>query len=218
MQLSLHGSDGYFLDSHLKEKGNGLCPSLLSEDYSSSKDAKTAGMESPMTKSYETSSQYLNASVRDARDTSLEVEFLCEAITNCLDELIDDEGQSTAIISIGFEVAGCIWTLHLNPSLNLSAFEIKVVCLARAAPGKNTTYLIDTHWYNKEKQSVALRSELTAEALSIFDAAAYMVQKAVAKCELPRFPAGGKGIPFKEIYKLNKKVSILSRLYSFECQ
>jgi hypothetical protein len=212
MRFSSHNSGDFFTTPQMEKRQDGLCPSLLSEDYSSANDAQAGNGRTsivdvaPMTTSYETNTQYLNASVRDAEDTSFEVEFICDSITSFLKELVDEETQSTTLVSLNFEPKGCIWVMDLNPSLGATNYQIQVVCLARGTEENKTTFVVDTHLFDKAAESIAPTTLKCAEAKAVFETTALVVRKAVVKCEFPDFSEGCQGRAFKEVYKLNKKV------------
>jgi serine/threonine protein kinase len=161
---------------------------------------------------YRTNSKFLNATVRELNDDSLELEFITSNITNFLRQL----GMKDPYISgMEFFAQGCTWTLDLSSKLGTPNYQIHVSLFARREKdSETTTFVVATSLFDKEERSLA-SSSLPGfkEAKNTFDSVAFAVRKAVVKCEFPKFPEGLRVVPFtgeakgfKKVYKLKSMV------------
>ena len=200
----------FYLDEKIRARDDGLAPTKLPDDYTGT----TAETDLRLILSYQTKSQLLNRNVREKKDTSAELEFICESISKSVLENVDEDEKNSALVSLDFEIEGCVWKMDLNPSLAASDFQIHVTLLAMAGDeGVGTiwvtqTYLVDINGDIMTKSLINKKYPLARAAL---EQTALVIRKAVIKCEFPEFPEGGKGRPFKKVYKLNAKVSLRKR-------
>eukprot|EP00543_Licmophora_paradoxa_P001047 CAMPEP_0202445100 /NCGR_PEP_ID=MMETSP1360-20130828/3984_1 /ASSEMBLY_ACC=CAM_ASM_000848 /TAXON_ID=515479 /ORGANISM="Licmophora paradoxa, Strain CCMP2313" /LENGTH=504 /DNA_ID=CAMNT_0049061255 /DNA_START=98 /DNA_END=1612 /DNA_ORIENTATION=- len=187
-----------YMTPQLEKRRDGLAPALLDLDkVSEPQDPKTS-----LTRSYRTSSKFLNKSVLNSVnvDDSKELQTITDSIAGRLREL-EDETTKRHIVAADFEPAGCRWMIHLNPSLNAPSYHIQVVCLGCAESNGNA-YLIDTTLVpHKDTSEPGFKG-----AKAAFDFVALQVRKAVVKCEFPEFPEGCKGRSFREVYQLNARL------------
>lgn len=198
-------SDEFYLSPEIDAREDGLCPTKLPDDYTGS----VVDTEELII-SYEANSQLLNREIREKEDASAELEFLCESISKFVLENVDEEEQRSALISLDFEIEGCIWKLDLNPNLAAPGLQIHVTLLAKDGGHNGTiwvtqSYLVDLNNDELVMTKAEVKKHPTAKAA--LEQTALVIRKAVIKCELPEFPEGGKGRHFKEVYKLNAKVS-----------
>jgi hypothetical protein len=197
-----------YITPEIEKRPDELCPSLLTETYSSTEVAKEPA---ELMRSYETNSRYLSPLIRDLKDNSLELEYIYQSIDNTLKAIVDEEQP---LSKMHFQPKGCKWTMALNPNLGASDYRLRVTLLGRGAQENTTTFVVQTTLLNKVTAQIASSSEegLT-EAKPVFEQTALLVRKAVVKCDFPEFPEGGKARGFKEVYKLNAKVRIGGNLY-----
>ncbi len=191
----------------LQKRRDGLAPSLLKLSTREPQDPKTA-----LTKSYQTSSKYLTVSVINCVDVddSKELQKIVDSIATTLEELVDRTTGSKDLASLKFRATGCKWTLEFSPSLRADSHVLEVVCLACSEenPRNGNTYIVDTSIVPK-KVGGSQNTQGFKDAKAAFDLVALQVRKAVVMCEFPEFPEGCKGIPFRDVYQLNARVSCM---------
>jgi hypothetical protein len=188
-----------YLTPQLEKRQDGLAPKYF--DANREVDDSTAAM----TKSYRTSTKYLNnegASIED------ELQGVIDSVTDTLDNLLDPLGKKD-LTHMTFEPKGCSWTLQFSPSLRAGAFELVVVCSCCPEDSHNVAYVVETAIVPKSGTSAGPNDPGFKEAKACFDFTALQVRKAVVKCEFPKFPEGCKGKPFRDIYQLNARVSAI---------
>jgi hypothetical protein len=198
-------SDEFYSNPEIDARDDGLCPTKLPHDYTGS----LVSMEELII-SFETNSQLLNREIREKNDASAELEFLCESISKFVLENVDEEEHKSALISLDFEIEGCIWKVDLNPNLAAPGLQIHVTLLAKDGGDKGTIWvaqccLVDVN----DDELIMSKSEVKTHptARAALEQTALVIRKAMIKCEFPEFPEGGKDRRFKEVYKLNAKVS-----------
>ena len=196
-----------YMTPQLQKRRDGLAPSLLELSEREPQDPKTS-----LIKSYQTSSKYLATSVINCVnvDDSQELQKIVDSIATTLEALVDRASGTKDLASMKFQATGCKWTLDFNPTLRAESHMLEVVCLACEGGGasQGITYIVDTSLVSKKKDS--LKTENLAgfkPAKAALDHVALQVRKAVVKCEFPDFPEGCKGVPFRDIYQLNARVS-----------
>ena len=196
-----------YVDDQIGARDDGLCPTKLSDDFTGS----LSKISDTFIEACQTNSHLMNHDVREAKNTSTELEFLCKAISRHIIENVDEEDCKTVLISLDFEAEGCVWKMDVNPELALPGLQIQVRLLAKADEAVGTiwvaqTYMVDT----KSTYSGPLsKSQLKKLGIAriIVEQTSLVIRKAVLRCEFPEFPEGCKGTLFKEVYKLNAKVS-----------
>jgi len=192
------------------KRRNGLCPSLLLENHMEEVTSKMPTTCAAI-KAYETNSKFLNDDIRALKNNGEELKFIVDSIQFFLRDCVDEEEQSTDLVTLNFQPEGCTWTMELNPSIGASDYLVQVQCLARSGDSNSTSFMIDTKLIGKDDiASTALPGY--REAKATFEMAALVVRKAVVKCEFPNFPEGCKGRAFREVYQLNARVSYKQRL------
>ena len=201
---------------HLAKRRDGLCPSLLSDNHSNSVPNSNGSPGAAITKSYQTSSQFLNQKIRELENESEELKFIVDSIHSFLREIVDEKKQTTDLITLRFQPKGCMWICDLNPNLNAPSYQIQVICLAKSGGNNKTVYVIDTNLITKDSKAVGSTSlPGFREAKNAFDFTSLQVRKAVVRCEFPEFPEGCKGKAFREIYQLNARVRCVQILQAF---
>lgn len=191
-----------YMTPQLKKRRDGLAPSLLDlAKVIEPQDPKTS-----LTRSYRTSSKFLNKSVLNSVnvDDSKELQTVIDSIREALEGMTDRDKGTKDIVSTDFEAPGCKWTLKFNPNLRANSFHLEVVCLG-CSENNGNTYVVDTTLVPKKGTS----DPGFKEAKASFDFVALQVRKAVVQCEFPEFPEGCKGQPFREVYQLNARVSVI---------
>ncbi len=197
-------SDDFYTPPQIDAREDGLCPTRLPDEYTGS----LIGSDHYII-SYQTNSRLLTPEVREKEDASVELEYICESISRFVMENVDEEEKKSALISLDFDIIGCVWKMGLNPDLIVPGLEIHVTLLAKGDRTTGTiwvtqSYLVDVN----ADESVLLKSELKELPLAkaVLEQTALVIRKAVTMCEFPEFPEGGKNRAFKEVYKLNAKV------------
>ena len=193
----------------IEARDDGLCPTKLPDNFSGSlSNSKDCVI------SFQTNSQLLNRKVREESDTSAELEFICESLSKCILENVDEVEKKSALISLDFKIEGCIWTMDLNPSLCTDGLQIQVTLLARNDEQKGTIWATETSLVYVNGENVVVAKEEAQKyptSRAALEQTALVIRKAVLKCEFPEFPEGGKGRRFKQVYKLNAKVRTLEK-------
>lgn len=205
-------ADEFYLTRQIAARDDGLSPTKLPANYSSTLHSKDLKPSAPLQISYETNSNLLNSAIRDQNDSSAELEFLCESISNFLVENVDEEEQQSALVGLDFEVEGCVWKMVLNPSLDAEEFQVHVTLAGkRSQDRKGSVWVTRTALVYADDETEIPKSDVAdlPELIATVEQTALVIRKAIIKCELPEFPEGGKGRRFKEVYKLNAKVSTL---------
>jgi hypothetical protein len=192
-----------YLTPVLKKRKDGLAPTLLRERQSDNGSAYS--------KSYRTSSFLLHSLKGCAGDEAAELQAIVVAVQECLE---DNEGPDKDYQGLDFTPSGCSWVLGLTPSVGIAAshYYIEVTCSARQLPGaNNTAYEVTTSLIPKIKVTdpKAPQPKGLREAKGLFDFMVLQVRKTVVKIEFPEFPEGCKGRPFREVYQLNARVSVI---------
>lgn len=197
-------SDEFYLNPEIDAREDGLCPTKLPDNYTGS----LVEMEELII-SYQTNSSLLTREIRDKKDASAELEFLCESISKYVLENVDEEEQKSALISLDFEIEGCIWKMDLNPNLAVPDLQVHVTLLAKDGGDKGTIWVTESYLVDmKNGDAIMTKSEVQKypTGKAALEQTAMVIRKAVIKCEFPEFPEGGKDRHFKEVYKLNAKV------------
>ena len=199
------GTPQIYMTPQLQKRRDGLAPSLLELAAREPQDPKTS-----LTRSYQTSSKYLNKSVINSVnvDDSEELQQIVNSISTTLEELVDRNTGTKDLVSMKFQATGCKWSLEFNPSLRAHDYMLEVVCSA-CSEGQNqgNAYIIDTTLVPKNSKANTNGGMGFKEAKAAFDYVALQVRKAAVRCEFPEFPEGCKGKPFRDIYQLNARVS-----------
>jgi hypothetical protein len=192
-----------YMTPQLAKRRDGLCPSLLGDGHSSGDPSKP----NPMKKSYETSSTFLVATIRELGDVAEELKYITDSVTTFLKELVDEKKKTMDLTSLKFQPKGCTWAMEINPNLGAQDYSIEVVCLAKGTGGSSTTYVVETNLITKNaKDQGSTKLPGFAEAKATFDFTGLAVRKGVVRCEFPEFPEGCKGKAFRDIYQLNARV------------
>lgn len=204
-------TDEFYVTRQIAARDDGLSPTRLPSDYSATLHTQDVMPDAPLRVSYETSSKLLNSEIREKGDSSAELEFLCESISNYLVVNVDEEEHQSALTSLDFEIEGCIWKMGLNPNLDKEGeFQVHVT-LAGKRDGndrKSSIWVARTALVYADDHSEVPKSDVVdlPDLKATVDQTALVIRKAIIKCELPEFPEGGKNRRFKEVYKLNAKV------------
>jgi hypothetical protein len=188
----------------LQKRRDGLAPSLLELAAREPQDPKTS-----LIKSYQTCSKYLASSVINCVnvDDSQELQKIVDSIATTLEELVDRDSGTKDLASMKFQATGCMWALEFNPSLRASSHMLEVVCSAcEEGANQGNAYIVDSSLVCKD-EGASQSTTGFKEAKASFDYVALQVRKAVVRCEFPDFPEGCKGIPFRDVYQLNARVS-----------
>jgi hypothetical protein len=197
------------LDAQINARDDGLCPTKLADDYTVS----ATHVSDAFVVACQTNSQLLNRHVRDKNNTSAELEFICQSISRHIIENVDEVERKSALISLDFEIEGCVWKMDLNPDLATPGLQVQVKLLARADKALGMiwvtqTYMVDTKSTTKYFQPLSrTQFKKMGVAKLVVEQTSLVIRKAVLRCEFPEFPEGCKGRSFKEVYKLNAKVS-----------
>lgn len=190
----------------LAKRRDGLAPTHLRDDHN---PAAPTSPGAALLKSYQTSTRFLNASVRDLENDAEELKFIVDSIQKNLRELVDEKKQSKDLVSMKFQPKGCQWLCDLNPNLSAPSYQVQVFCLAKAGGSGQTNYVVDTNLITKDSKAVGSTSlPGFRDAKAAFEFTALHVRKAVVKCEFPEFPEGCKGRAFREVYQLNARVRV----------
>lgn len=168
------------------------------------------GSGSAVTKTYQTSSQFLTQRVSDLRNEAEELKFIVDSVHYYVRDLVDEKKKSKDLISLSFQPEGCTWVSEINPNVGAPGYYIQIQCLAKAGPKKGqTVFVVDTHLKTKDAKAAGSTSlPGFKDAKAVFELTALYVRKGVVKCEFPDFPEGCKGRTFREVYQLNARVSL----------
>jgi hypothetical protein len=140
-------------------------------------------------------------------DDSQELQKIVDSIATTLEELVDRDSGTKDLASMKFQATGCMWALEFNPSLRASSHMLEVVCSAcEEGANQGNAYIVDSSLVCKD-EGASQSTTGFKEAKASFDYVALQVRKAVVRCEFPDFPEGCKGIPFRDVYQLNARVS-----------
>jgi hypothetical protein len=106
--------------------------------------------------------------------------------------------------------------MDFDPSLNGADknYRIEVILFANQIAGV-TNYEIDTVLMPRipvDPNPLAPPLKGFKEVKEIFDVLALSVRKSIVRLEFPHFPEGCQGRPFREVYQLNARVSLVSPL------
>jgi hypothetical protein len=205
---SVSATPNLYMTPHLAKRKDGLCPSLLI--YQGVKKDKPGFVS----KQYQTNSNCLlqiNERTGVPREV-LELQTIVESINEVM-KVVSQPG--TGIGNVTFKHQGSIWKLALDPELNgaSKSYKIEVTCLATSLGGEKTNYVIDTVMVPRTSiDPDPLAPDLPGfnEAKEILDSLALKVRKSIVRLEFPSFPEGCKGVPFRDVYQLNARVSTQS--------
>ena len=198
-------SSKFYSNPQIQARDDGLCPTRLPDDYTGSiipSDDYIIYCQ--------TNSKLLNPDILAKDDASVELEYICESISRFVMENVDEDEKNSALISLDFDITGCVWKMGLNPSLARPGVEVQVRLLARNDKAAGRLWVTETCLVDVDGGggSAMMKSQLKELPLAktALEQTALIVHKAVIRCEFPEFPEGGKGRAFKEVYKLNAKV------------
>lgn len=193
-----------YLTPQLEKRPDGLAPSLLDLSTAIKTGSTHDSSSSLACKSYRTSSQYLKAT---PKDDSRELQTIVDSIMSTLEAMTDAKSGTKDLVSMTFEPQGCVWSLEFNPRLRAQNYQLQVICKGCADSKGNNAYVVDTVLVPKRKPSQ--QDSGLKEATEAFEFAQLQVRKAIVKLEFPDFPEGCKGRPFREVYQLNARVSVV---------
>lgn len=203
-------SGEFYVTNQIAARDDGLRPMKLPDSYSGTiMDIKHQTPDGALTVSYESNSRQFKLEIRELKDSSVELEYVCEAISKFIMENVDEEEQQSALVGLDFEIEGCIWKISLNPDLGASDMQIHVTLAAKKhSDGTSTTWVAQTSLVHMKDETVVSKSELeeNSTVTAAFMQTSLVIRKAILSCEFPEFPEGGKDKRFKEVYKLNAKV------------
>lgn len=193
-----------YMTPQLAKRKDGLCPSLLSDDFGITTDNRGKSSHAAISRSYQTNTKFLTEAIRELDNDAEELNYIVESIHNRLETFVK---RSSDVVSVKFVPKGCLWKLELNKKLEAPDYRLQVVCLAKAAENNRTTYVVDTKLVGKSSKSISSTSlPGFKEAKATLESTALVVRKAVVKCEFPEFPEGCKDRTFREVYQLNARV------------
>jgi len=194
---------GVYLTPQLKKRSDGLAPKLFKGASRTDENQKTS-----LTKSYQTSSNFLNKSVLKSRDVDDSDEFqaIVDSVSSALNKVIEDDKQGIA--SMNFKATGCQWNMEFDPSIDAENYQLKVVCSAcEEAEKRGNSYFVDTTVVSRDGNgSLSPEEPSFPKVKTISDYVGLQVRKAVVRCEFPEFPEGCKNRPFRKIYQLNARL------------
>jgi hypothetical protein len=195
-----------YLTPQLTKRKDGLCPSLLHQVIITDKPGFVS-------KPYQTNSSLL-LQVKEKEGVAKEVTEL-QTIVECINKALKSASKpDQGIAAVNFKPEGCLWKITFDPNLTAAkTYKIEVVCSANAGGGNTTNYLINTVLVPRvpvDPNPLAPALEGYSEAKEIFDSLALKVRKSIVRLEFPAFPEGCKGVPFRDVYQLNARVSALS--------
>jgi hypothetical protein len=194
-----------YMTPQLAKRKDGLCPSVLNGEVLEVPTAKGGRSYAAISKTYQTNTKYLKESIRELENEAEELKFISDSVDSFLKEYVDG---SDDIASMKFEPKGCTWKVELSEE-NVQApdYRIQVVCMAKDAGNKRTTFVVDASLVGKSDKSISSTSlPGFKEAKATFEALSLVVRKGVVRCEFPEFPEGCKGRAFREVYQLNARV------------
>lgn len=190
------------------KRKDGLCASLLDLNDATRAIKPQGGLNKP----YRTNSRLLlQLRGRDNSHSDVEeLQGLTEAVEKAVRKSIDKEGP---IINYRFKAQGCSWHLELGPNLNDADenYFIEVALFANEVSGV-ANYVVDVMLKPKgevDPNPLAPPLKGFREAKDVFEELALKVRKAIVRLEFPEFPEGCKGRPFREVYQLNARVSLV---------
>jgi hypothetical protein len=198
-----------YLTPQIQKRRDGLAPSLLPESHSAN---VPNGSGAALTKSYQTSTEFLTPKVRDLENEAEELKYIVDSVQYFVRDLVDEKKKSKDLVSLSFQPQGCTWVAELNPNVGAPGYQIQIQCLAKAGSKKGqTVFMVDTHLVTKDAKAAGSTSlPGYKDAKAVFELTALYVRKGVVKCEFPEFPEGCKGRTFREVYQLNARVSLLA--------
>lgn len=197
-----------YMTPQLAKRKDGLCPSLLSDDFGITTNNRGKSSHAAISRSYQTNTKFLTEAIRELDNDAEELNYIVESIHNRLEAFVK---RSSDVVSVKFVPKGCLWKLELNKKLEAPDYRLQVVCLAKAAENNRTTYVVDTKLVGKSSKSISSTSlPGFKEAKATLESTALVVRKAVVKCEFPEFPEGCKDRTFREVYQLNARVRNIS--------
>ena len=203
--MTSESADDFYLEREIGNREDGLCPTKLPDDFTG-----TLVETNEFLITCQTNSHLLNRAIRDKNDGSAELEFLCESISKFILENVDEEEKKSALISLDFEIEGCIWKMDLNPNLAAPGLQINVTLMAKDDENAGTIWVTESCLVDLNEGGYIM-SKLEVKkyptAVAALEQTSLVIRKAMKQCEFPEFPEGGKDRRFKEIYKLNAKVS-----------
>mmetsp|Transcript_36993 Transcript_36993/g.42195 ORF Transcript_36993/g.42195 Transcript_36993/m.42195 type:complete len:532 (+) Transcript_36993:37-1632(+) len=195
---------GVYLTPQLKKRSDGLAPRLFKGTSRTDENPKTS-----LTKSYQTSSNFLNKSVlKSAKvDDSDEFQAIVDSINSTLKRVIEDV-RTQDIVSMHFKATGCKWTIKFHTSVDAESHLLRVICSACADPEKRgNSYFVDSTVVPKDGNSkLSLDNPSFPKIKAVSDYVGLQVRKAVVRCEFPEFPEGCKDKTFRKIYQLNARL------------
>jgi hypothetical protein len=195
-----------YLTPQLTKRKDGLCPSLLHQVVITDKPGHVS-------KPYQTSSTLL-LQVKEREGVAREVTEL-QTLVDVINKALKSASKpDQGIAGVSFKPEGCLWKITFDPSLPCAkTYKIEVICSANSGGGKLTNYLINTVLVPRvpvDPNPLAPAVEGFSEAKEIFDALALKVRKSIVRLEFPAFPEGCKGVPFRDVYQLNARVSVVA--------
>jgi len=195
---------GVYLTPQLKKRSDGLAPKLFKAASRTDENPKTS-----LTKSYQTSSNFLNKSVLKSNDVDDSDEFqaIVDSINSTLKRVVEDD-RTQDVVSMHFKATGCKWTMKFHTSLNAENHLLKVVCSACEEPERRgNSYFVDTTVVPKDGSSkLSLDDPSFPKIKAASDYVGLKVRKAIVRCEFPEFPEGCKDQTFRKIYQLNARL------------
>jgi hypothetical protein len=198
-------SSKFYSNPQIKARDDGLCPTQLPDDYTGSINPSEEYIIH-----CQTNSKLLNPEIQAKDDASVEMEYICESISKFVMENVDEDEQNSALISLDFDIDGCVWKMGMNPSVAKPGVEVRVTLLARNDKTAGRLWVTETCLVDVKDGGgeIMMKSQLKDLPLAkaALEQTALIIRKAVVRCEFPEFPEGGKGRAFKEVYKLNAKV------------
>lgn len=199
-------SEALFSNPQIDARDDGLCPTKLPDDYTES----AIYLSDVFIVACQTNSKLLKTKVKGALDASAELEVLCKSISKGIMEQVDEDEKKSALISLDFLSEGCVWIMDVSPQLG-TGLQLQVKLSARRDEELGIvwvahTCLVDTTAKNCLPLSKTQLQRLVPPKV-VLELMGLVIRKAILRCEFPDFPEGCKGRPFKEVYKLNAKVS-----------
>lgn len=194
-----------YLTPQLAKRKDGMCPSLL---HQVEKKDKPGFVSKP----YQTSSGLL-LQIRERDGVPREVAELQAIVESINNALKSASKPDQGIAGVSFKPEGCVWKISFDPALNGASrtYRMEVVCSANRGVGNSTNYVVDTVLVPRvavDPNPLAPPLDGFKEAKDIFDSFALKVRKAIVRLEFPSFPEGCKGVPFRDVYQLNARVSV----------
>jgi hypothetical protein len=196
-----------FMTPQIGKRKDGLCPSL---HYHQSSARQVLERPGELSKVYQTNSALLLQIKKkdNIPKEIMELQTLVEAIYATLKNAVK---HREGVTDLRFKPEGCIWIIEFEDETASEQFRIEIILEAQEGMGM-TIYYIDSRLIPKieiDPNPLAPSPSGFNVAKEVFDKITLFVRKSIVRFEFPEFPEGCKGRPFREVYQLNARVSIL---------